>query len=225
MDFGPVFNYFNQFLYGVGMTIGLSVASIIIGSVLGFLMCLGRISKHKWLNIPAKVYISVVRGTPTLIQLYIFAFGIPMLIKTLFSSSFSVDFIVSGILTLGLNSTAYSAEIFRSGIQAVDVGQFEASTSMGFSYNYTMRKIIFPQAFRNILPSIGNEFITVVKESSIVSVLGIFDITGISNIVKANTLKVFETLILAAGLYFLITFTLSKLINLMEKKINVYATR
>ncbi|MCI2110871.1 MAG: amino acid ABC transporter permease [Bacilli bacterium] len=225
MDFGPVFRYFNQFLYGVGMTIGLSAASIFIGATLGFLMCLARMSRHKWLNMPAKAYISVVRGTPTLIQLYIFAFGIPMLLQTIFMRSITIDFTVSGIIALGLNSTAYSAEIYRSGVQAVDVGQFEAATSMGFSYRYTMRKIIFPQAFRNILPSIGGEFITVVKESSIVSVLGIYDITGVANIVKANTLKVFETLILAAGLYFAITFTLSKLINLLEKRFNVYATR
>lgn len=199
--------------------------AILIGACLGFLMCLARISRHKWLNIPAKVYISIVRGTPTLIQLYIFAFGIPMLIKSVFNTSFAVDFTISGIIALGLNSTAYSAEIFRSGIQAVDSGQFEAATSVGFSYNYTMRKIIFPQAFRNILPSIGGEFITVVKESSIVSVLGIYDITGVSDIVKANTLKVFETLILAAALYFAITFTLTKIINFMERKINVYASR
>lgn len=139
-----------------------------------------------------------------MIQLYIFAYGIPTLFPSL-----NIGIYTSGVIALGLNSTAYVAEIYRRGIQAVDPGQMEAARSMGFSRSFAMRKIVFPQAFKNIIPAIGNEFVTVVKESSVVSILGIYDITRVSDLVKASTLKVFESLIIAALLYFMITTILT----------------
>lgn len=220
LDFEPVFDYIPLFFEGILGTIGFAIATICIGTILGFLLSLARISKLKVLNYPAKAYIAIIRGTPLLIQLYIFAYGLPLLFPQL-----NLGKTMAGILALGLNSTAYVAEIFRSGIQAVDLGQSEAARSMGFSYGFTMRKIVFPQAVKNILPSIGNEFVTIVKESSVVSILGILDITRVSDLIKASTLKVLEPLLFAALLYFVITYSLSALIKVLERKLSVYGNK
>ena len=191
-----------------------------VGTILGFLLFLLRNSRIKVLSFFAKGYISVIRGTPLLIQLYLFAYGIPRLIPGL-----NLGVHTSGLIALALNSSAYVAEIIRSGVQAVDEGQFEAASALGFSRSYTMWKIIFPQAIRNVIPSLGNEFVTIVKESSIVSILGIYDITRVADLVKASTLKVFEALIVAALLYFVITSVLTFLIQKVEKRLMTYAVR
>ncbi len=219
LDFNPVFKATGQFMQGVLITLGFALATIVIGTLLGFLLCLCRISKSKVLSSISAFYISVVRGTPLLIQLYILAYGIPMLL------SVNISIYISGILALGLNSSAYVAEIFRSGIQSVDSGQIEGSRSLGFSYSYTIKNVVFPQALKNILPAIGNEFVTIVKESSVVSLIGIADITRVADIVKADTLKVFEALIYAAVLYYVITTSLTFLICFGERKLNKYAAR
>ena len=219
LDFGPVLKYFNTFMNGVLGTLGFSIATIIIGSCLGFIMCLARISKFKPLALLAQGYIAIIRGTPMLIQLFIFAYGIP----TFFN--ISIDLSLAGVIALGLNSTAYVAEIFRAGIQAVDVGQMEGCRAMGYSYSFTMWKVIFPQAVKNILPSLGNEFVTIVKESSIISVIGLLDITRASDLAKVGTLKVLETLLFAALLYLIITSILSYFIRLLERKLNAYGEK
>lgn len=220
LNFYPVLEFFPNFMRGVATTIVFSITTILIGAVFGFGMALLRMSRNKALSSIANFYISFVRGTPLLIQLYIFAYGIPTLFPSL-----NIGIYTSGVIALGLNSTAYVAEIYRSGIQAVDPGQMEAARSMGFSRSFAMRKIVFPQAFKNIIPAIGNEFVTVVKESSVVSILGIYDITRVSDLVKASTLKVFESLIIAALLYFIITTILTYFVNKIEKRLNVYALR
>lgn len=219
LDFGPVFNYFNTFMEGVLGTLGFSIATIVIGSCLGFLMCLARISTFKPLALLAQGYIAIIRGTPMLIQLFIFAYGIPTFLNV------SIDLTLAGIIALGLNSTAYVAEIFRAGIQAVDIGQMEGCRAMGYSYSFAMWKVIFPQAVKNILPSLGNEFVTIVKESSIISVIGLLDITRASDLAKAGTLKVLETLLFAALLYLIITSVLSYFIKLLERKLNAYVKK
>lgn len=219
LDFGPVFKYINTFLNGVLGTLGFSVATIVIGSILGFLLCLVRISKFKPISLLAQGYIGIIRGTPMLIQLFIFAYGIPMFF------GIDIDLTIAGIIALGLNSTAYVAEIFRAGIQAVDPGQMEGCRAMGYSYNFAMWKIVFPQAVKNILPSLGNEFVTIVKESSIISVIGLTDITRASDLAKAGTARVLESLLFAAVLYLIITTVLSYLIKLLERKLNAYAKK
>lgn len=125
---------------------------------------------------------------------------------------------MSGVITMGLNSAAYVCEIFRSGIQSVDKGQMEAGRSLGLSYGQTLQKIIVPQAIRNVLPALGNEFVVVIKESSIVSIIGIADLMYKANTVRGNTFQPFEPLLVAALVYFLLTFTLSKLLAYIEKR-------
>jgi polar amino acid transport system permease protein len=219
LDFGPVFQYTTRFMWGVLITLSFAVGTVFFGVILGFLISLMRLSKNKILVGISSFYISFLRGTPLLIQLYILAYGIPMLLGV------NMSIYVSGLIALSLNSSAYVAEIFRSGIQAVDPGQIEGARSLGLSSSYTMRHIVFPQALKNILPAIGNELVTVVKESSVVSLIGINDITRIADIVKADTLKVFEALIYAAVLYYIITTVLSGLIHLGERKLGKYAAK
>lgn len=215
LDFSIILKYLPLYGKGVLITIGLSLVTIIIGSILGFFMSLATISKNKWLSIPAKAYISFVRGTPLLIQIYIFAYGIPMAFPSL-----NLGVTISAMIGLSLNSVAYVAEIFRSGIQAVDKGQFEGGYAMGYSKIFVMKKIILPQAIKNALPSIGNEFVTIVKESSIVSVLGILDLTRVADLIKADTLQLFEALIVSALLYYAITFPITKVMQSLERRLS-----
>lgn len=219
LDFGPVIAAFQQFMSGTLVTLLFALGTVLIGTALGFLVSLLRLSRNKFLSGLAAFYISVLRGTPLLIQLYILAYGIPLLMGV------NISIYVSGLVALGLNSSAYVAEIFRSGIQSVDFGQQEGARSLGFSYGYTIKNIVFPQALKNILPAIGNELVTVVKESSVVSLIGINDITRISDLVKASTLKVFESLIMAALIYYVITTLLSPLIRFGERKMDKYGSR
>ncbi|MGO0913780.1 amino acid ABC transporter permease, partial [Clostridioides difficile] len=183
--------------------------------------CMAKISKSKVLRAISSIYIEVLRGTPLLVQIYIVWFGLPQL-GIRFPMLFGIpsEFIASAF-ALSVNSGAYVAEILRSGIQSVDNGQMEASRSLGLNYWSTMRYIIIPQAIKNILPSLANEFITLVKESSIISVIGVVEIMRTADIVKNAAFRALEPLIVAAAIYFVITFTLSRLVGLLEKKLSV----
>ncbi len=220
MDFGFLSEYTEYFINGTKITISLSAVTLVLGFILGILVCLCKISKSKILRFISSAYIEFLRGTPLMIQLFIVHFGFPQLgIKFPDINGISVEFI-SGVIAISLNSSAYIAEILRSGIQSVDNGQMEASRSLGFSYFMSMRYIILPQALKNSLPSLANEFITLIKESAIVSVIGIQDLMYSSDIVRGATFLAFEPLIITAVIYFVLTFTLSKLVGLLEYKLN-----
>ncbi len=219
LDFKPVLDQFPRFLRGSLVTLGFSILTVLLGTLIGFIINLGRISDKRWLRSLSAFYISIFRGTPSLIQLYLFFYGVPLLL------GWNVSAFTAGLIALSLNSSAYVAEIFRSGISSVDLGQMEACRSLGFSKFYSMRHVVFPQAFRNIIPAIGNEFVTLVKESSIVSLIGIADITHIADAVKASTYRVFEALIVAALIYYVITTLLTLLIRFVEKRLNNYVTK
>lgn len=185
--------------------------SVFFGVALGVILALMKISKNRniisiILKAIATAYIEFMRGTPLLVQLYIIYFGLP----------FNLPDVPAGIIALSLNSAAYVAEIIRAGIIAVDHGQMEAARSLGMSHSMAMRYIVIPQAFKNILPVLGNEFITVIKESSIVSVIGVPELMYNADTVRGNTFKPFEPLIVAAVLYFILTFTLSKVVGYAE---------
>jgi len=213
LDFSIIVEYFPLFFEGFGLTIGLSALTVIFGFFLGTPIALARMSKNKIIKFLATAYIEVIRGTPMLLQLAIFAYGIPMAFPAIRLSAFQ-----AGVIALSLNSAAYVAEIVRSGIQSIDKGQMEAGRSLGLSNGYTMMKIIIPQAIKNILPALGNEFVTVVKESAIVSTVGIMDIMMVANTISARNFSIFEALLFAALLYFIITFSISKLIGYVEKR-------
>lgn len=212
MDFSFITRYGNLYLTGTRNTVMLAFLAVLVGVVLGLGLALMRRSRFRLIKFVAAAYIEFVRGTPLLVQLFIIFYGLPVVTGMRFP-----DF-VAGVIALSLNSAAYIAEIIRAGLQSVDRGQMEAARSLGMNHHTAMRHIIIPQAFKNILPALGNEFIVVIKESAIVSVIGIYEIMRSANIVRGITYRPFEPLIVAALIYFVLTFTLSNLLGIAERR-------
>ena len=212
--------YHKFFLEGCKNTLILALFSVLIGTLGGTLLSLCRMSKFKPLKYIAVAIVEFVRGTPLMVQLMFIFYGLPMIGVTFPDISFIPNFsrFMAGVVAMSLNSSAYVSEIIRSGIQAVDPGQMEAARSIGFTYGESMRKVILPQAVKNILPALGNEFVTVIKESSIVSVIGIADLMFRTNDVIAVTYRSLQALLIAALLYFVMTFSTGRLVSLAERK-------
>ena len=215
-----IVNYGNFFTEGVRNTLIISASAVLIGTVLGALMALARMSQIHPLRWLATAYIEFFRGTPLMVQLMFIFYGLPMIGVTFPEVSFIPDFsrFMAGIVAMSLNSCAYVAEVIRSGIQAVDSGQMEAARCLGLSKKQGMTMVVLPQAIRNILPALGNEFVTVIKESSVVSVIGIADLMYRTNGVKAKTYNTLECLFVAAISYFIMTFIFSKLVAYTERR-------
>ncbi|MCT8975425.1 amino acid ABC transporter permease [Clostridium sp. CX1] len=212
MDFSFLSEYYSFFINGVKFTIVLAFFTVLFGFMLGLLLSLMRLSNKKILNVIAASYVEFIRGTPLLVQLYIVFYGLPHL-------GIALPDFAAGIIALSVNSAAYIAEIIRAGIQAVDKGQMEAARSLGMKSGMAMRYIIIPQAVKNILPALGNEFIVVIKESSIASIIGIHELMYNADTVRGNTFKPFEPLIVAAIMYFILTFSLSKVVGAFERRL------
>ena len=212
--------YGHFFTEGLRNTLIIAVVAVVAGTFLGALMALMRMSKVTPLRWLATAYIEFFRGTPLMVQLMFIFYGLPMIGVSFPEISFIPDFprFMAGIVAMSLNSCAYVAEVIRSGIQAVDPGQMEAARSLGFRKGEAMRIVVLPQAIKNILPALGNEFVTVIKESSVVSVIGIADLMYRTNGVKAKTYNTLECLFVAAILYFITTFFFSKLISFAERR-------
>lgn len=215
MDFSFLPEYYNFFIEGAKLTLYLAFFTVLLGTLLGLLLSLMRLSNNKFLKLLSSMYVEFLRGTPLLVQIYIIYYGLP---------SLGIEFsdILAGVIALSINSSAYVSEIIRAGLEAVDNGQMEAARSLGMSYGQAMKHIIIPQGFKNILPALGNEFIVVIKESSIVSVIGLHDLMYNANIIRGNTFRPFEPLIIAALIYFIMTFTLSKVLGILERKMKAY---
>jgi len=204
--------YAPYFVKGTFYTIGLAVIGVFFGIILGILFALMKLSSIKPFKWLASAYIEAVRGVPLLIQVFIVYFGTQAI-------GVHVSSFLAGAIAMFLNSAAYVAEIIRSGIQAVPTGQTEAARSLGFTKNQTMRYMILPQAIKNILPALGNEFVTVIKEGSVVSVIGVGELTFQTSVVQGASFKPFIPLIITAAIYFILTFGISRLLNLFEKKL------
>lgn len=220
--------YLGYFLEGTGITVALSFFTVLLGAVTGTLFALMKLSKSKILKSIATVYIEIVRGTPLLVQVFILYFGTAQVIQNLGYympqiQVFGNDLVsfVSIVIAMTINSTAYIAEIIRGGIESIDKGQMEAARSLGLNHKMSMRFVIIPQAIKNILPALGNEFITVIKESAIVSVVGIRELMFSASVVQGTTYKIFTPLITAAAIYFVLTFSLSKLLGAAERRMKV----
>ncbi|WP_242847925.1 amino acid ABC transporter permease [Inediibacterium massiliense] len=211
--------YYKFFINGTKITLFLSFFGVIFGVVIGIFLALMKMSKKSFIRMPASAYIEVVRGTPLLVQLFMIYYGVPMLTGIEFPD------ILLGIIAVSFNSAAYVSEIIRAGIQSIDKGQMEAARSLGMNHYMAMRYIIIPQAFKNILPALGNEFIVLVKESAIVSVVGIYDLMYQADTVRGNSYKPFAPLVIAAIIYFIITFTLSKLVGKLERRLSASDSR
>ena len=206
--------YWQLFLFeGVKNTLILTFIAVILGVVLGTLVAMAKMSRLWIVRFLISIYIEIIRGTPILLQLYIFYFVLPELMPFLNLSSF-----LWVAIALCINSSAYVSEVIRSGIQAVDKGQTEAARCLGLSQSQTMTRIILPQAVRNILPALGNEFIMILKETSLASTFFLGDLMTSYLKVKGATYLGFETLIIVGCIYFILTFPLSKLVAYFEKK-------
>lgn len=222
MDFSFINDYYLSYIQGAGVTILISFMALLFGFIVGLVACVCKISNKLVLKWIANVYIEVIRDTPLLVQVMIMAYGFPMILGVKYPTMFGYDdTFTAAVMAMILNSGAYIAEILRSGISSVDKGQMEASRSLGLTYLQSMRYIIVPQAVKNILPALANEFISLVKESAIVAFVGVTDIMFVAISVKNSTYNGFGPYLFAALIYFVITFTLSKLVGLLEKKMTV----
>lgn len=207
---------YKYILEGLKSTIIMAFFATIIGTILGILIAVveDNYEKNKKLpvlNFLCKTYVSIIRGTPALLQL--------MIIYYVIFKSIEVNGIIVGIIAFGLNSAAYVSEIIKSGINSIGKGQMEASRSLGFNYSKSMIYVIMPQAIKNILPALGNEFITLLKETSVAGYIGIMDLTKASDIIASRTYEYFVPLIIVAIIYLIMTLGLSKLVKLMERKL------
>ena len=222
-DIAMLFSRYSSFFFeGIRNTLIISAFSVLIGTVLGTLMAMLRMSRILPLRLVALAYIEFVRGTPLMVQLMFIFYGLPMIGVKFPDIPFIPDFsrFAAGIVAMSINSCAYVAEIIRSGIQAVDSGQMEAARSIGYSHPQAMAYVVLPQAIRNILPALGNEFVVVIKESSIVSVIGIADLMFRTKDVIAVTYRTMASLAIVAVIYFCMTFIGGRLIAWMERRMS-----
>ena len=204
-------------LEGLGKTLIIAFFAVILGVILGGLVALIRnyheeTKKAKLANFISKLYVTIIRGTPAVLQL--------MIIYYVIFRTVDINTILVGVIAFGINSGAYVSEIIRAGINSIDRGQKEAADSLGLTYRETMKSIILPQAIRNVLPALSNEFITLLKETSVAGYIGICELTKASDIIASRTYDYFFPLIIIAIIYFTMTYFLSRLINVMERKLN-----
>lgn len=196
---------------GLLVTLKISAMSMVIAFILASILALMRISSYQFLKDIATLYIAVIRGTPLLVQIFIFYFII--------ATIFDLERFMAGAISLGLFYAAYIAEVLRGAIQSIDKGQYEAAKSLGMNYIQTMSNIIMPQAFKRALPTLVGEVIALVKDSSLVSVISITDLTKVGREIVANTFSPFETWLIIAAMYFAITFALSILGRKLENRL------
>ncbi len=200
-----------QLIAGAWITVQLTIYAIVAGVVLGLVLALLRISKKPVLSAPAIAFIEFMRGTPLLAQIFMIYFGLGSL-------GINIPDFMSGFIALSLNSSAYNAEIFRAGIQSISKGQMEAARSLGLSYGQSMAYVIVPQAFRFCLPPLGNEFIALLKDSSLVAIIGISDLMRVGREINGRTLRSIEVFGYVSLIYLIITLPLSQIVNAAERK-------
>jgi His/Glu/Gln/Arg/opine family amino acid ABC transporter permease subunit len=214
------YKYRYMLLSGAKYTIIVSVVTIFFGLIFGILMAMMKMSKLRILRAIANVYVEFLRGTPVLVQIFLVYYGLPIMgvdIPAIVIGGVDISRLVSGIIALTINTTAYVCEIVRSGILSIDRGQTEGALALGMSPVRTMYCIILPQAMKNIFPAMGNEFITIIKTSSQISVIGIAELMYVADTVRGISFKPMEPLIIVALIYFVITFTLSLGLKRIEK--------
>ncbi|QHI73886.1 ABC transporter permease subunit [Aminipila terrae] len=203
---------------GIGATLQITLVAVIIGITLGLFVALCKLSRHKIINLPAIVYVELLRGTPLLVQALILYYGVPMILQN-HGIQFRWDYpIIAGMLVCGINSSAYVAEIIRSGLQAVDKGQLEASRSLGMTHFQSMKLVIIPQAFKIILPALGNEFVALIKETAVLSVITITEITRKSTLWSSVTFQSWPAYLGTAFVYLSLTIPLSRIVVYMERR-------
>lgn len=203
------------YLQGIKATILISLLAIALGVIIGIVVAVIKVSannsKMKWLSGICSIYITIIRGTPVMVQL--------LIIYNLVFTSRNTNEIIVGAVCFGINSGAYVAEIIRAGIESIDRGQMEAGRSLGLNHLSTMRYIILPQAIRNILPALGNEFIVLIKETSVAGAIAVTDLTKAAQYVGSRTWVILPPLIISAVIYLIMTIGLTKLLSIFERRL------
>ncbi|MDR1176313.1 MAG: amino acid ABC transporter permease [Treponema sp.] len=212
-----VLGWIPPLLDGARITISLTVVAVSAGLIMSLFLALGKMSKKVWLNRLCSGYVFFFRGTPLLMQLYFIYYGLPQITPLLTIN----NRFVAAFIAFGLNSAAYCAEIIRAAIQSIDKGQFEASRALGMSYAQTMRLVIVPQSIRRLIPPVGNEFIMVLKDASLVSIIALTDITKVTRSISSSTASAM-VYIPAMILYLIITAVFSYVFHKLEKKYSIY---
>lgn len=207
-------------LSGAVVTLKLTMGAVIVGLILGIILGIGRVSRVFCFRMLSGIYVQLFRGTPMLLQIFFIYFGVPQIYYLVTGYSMSPDPLFVGIIALGLNSGAYVAEIVRAGIQAVGQGQVEAGRSIGLSYNQTMRHIILPQAIKKIIPPLGNEAIVLLKDSSLVSVIGTQELMYSAKVMGARYYDYVQFLVGAGIVYLFFTFVIARVLARVENKLD-----
>lgn len=217
--------YYPQLLSGVGNTMLIALTGTVAGLIIGLLTGVVRTASysknivlrvlHKFLNAVIAVYVEIFRGTPMMVQSMVIYWGYAFA-----TGGETLPLIPSGILIVSINTGAYMAEIVRGGIISIDRGQFEGAMSIGMTHSQTMLKVIIPQVMRNILPSVSNEFVINIKDTSVLNVIGVTELYYFAGIIKRQNFQTFQTYLVICVLYFILTFTITRLLRLVEKKLD-----
>jgi glutamine transport system permease protein len=215
LDFSIIPGIMPALLLGTRLTVELATIAVAIGLIIGSFVGIGRVGANRIIRLLTGVYVDFIRGTPLLVQLFLVYLGLPSILGR------PIPPFVAAITAMGINSGAYVAEIVRAGIQSVDRGQTEAGRSIGLTYSQTMRYIIFPQAFRRIIPPLGNEFIAMLKDSSLVSVIALEELLRKGQVVITRTFRPFEVYMVVALIYLVMTLAISRLVAWSEKRLKV----
>ena len=211
-DFSLIWNSLPLLLAGAGVTIEITAIAVGLGFIFGLITSVCRLSGVKTLQVIAVCYVNIIRGTPMLVQIFLIYFALPMVIGE------RINPFVAAVAACSINSGAYVSEIFRAGIQSVDKGQMEAGRSLGLSWMQTMRYVIMPQAFKHVIPPLGNEFISMTKETSLVSVIGFEELTRRGQLIIAKTHGSFEIWLTVAAIYLVMTLTIARLVSYLERR-------
>ena len=220
-----VAKYYPQLLSGVGNTMLIALTGTVVGLAIGLLTGIVRTAPfsrngfvrvlHKILNAVIAVYVEIFRGTPMMVQAMVIYWGYAFA-----SGGSTLPLIPSGILIVSVNTGAYMAEIVRGGIISIDKGQFEGAMSIGMTHSQTMFKVIIPQVMRNILPSVSNEFVINIKDTSVLNVIGVTELYYFAGIIKRQSFETFQTYLVVCVLYFILTFTVTRLLRFVERKLD-----
>ncbi|GIN91828.1 glutamine ABC transporter permease [Siminovitchia terrae] len=207
-----ILDYLPFFIKGTLLTLGLTAAGVALGLILGLFIGLGKMANRLWVRMPFIWYINFFRGTPFLVQILLIHFGVVPLFMS------PANPIVSAIIALALNSAAYMAEIFRAGIQSIDKGQIEAARSLGMTHKQAMKLVILPQAFKRMIPPLGNEFISLLKETSLAAIIAAPELMYWGRAAQGQYIRVWEPYITVAIIYLILTLSLTYLMNFIERR-------
>ncbi len=212
--------YGSMLMEGMGKTMTLALTSLFFACIIGMIFGLLSTVRNRFCKIVAAVYVDAIRGWPLIVLAFFVYFGIPMFMKEIGFTDFRLTASQAGVIALSLNCGAYMAEIIRAGIQSVDVGQLEAARSLGMPYANSMAKVVVPQAIRTMIPSIINQFIITLKDTSILTVIGVPELTNVAKTISANTMRPLETWFITGMFYMIVILILSRLSHIMERRIN-----